>query len=167
MNHMNMNGMNGMGLGGGVGGGIPMMNNMTNGASSRTVSDQANDPDYKTKLNTYIYDYFLKQEQYDCAKLLFESPLTLMTTNKPHSNNRINGVDDGDHDSKEDMDQKRPHNLPYPDLGEANDDNSFLLEWFSLFWDMFFAARKNTRVASGPAVQYVQHNHVKHPKLIF
>jgi len=152
MNHMNMNGANG------VGGGMPMMQNGTNGAS-RTGSEQSGELDYKTRMNTYIYDYFIKQEQYDCAKLLLESGLNVLTTNKPSPGHRTNGIDEGDHDSKDDIDSKRPHGLPYPDIGDTSDESSFLLEWFSLFWDMFWAASKK-KVASVPAMQYVQHNQV-------
>jgi len=153
MNHINMNGANG------VGGGMPMMQNGTNGAS-RAGSDQSGEHDYKTRMNTYIYDYFIKQEQYDCAKILLDSPLNVLTTsNKPNPGHRTNGIDEGDHDSKDDIDLKRPHGLPYPDIGDSSDDSSFLLEWFSLFWDMFLAAGKK-KGASGPAMQYVQHNQV-------
>ena len=161
MNHMNMNGLN---VANGAVGGMPMMNNGTNGAISRTGSDPDRELDYKARLNTYIYDYLLKQEQYDCAKQLLASSLTIQTTNKPSPGRRANGVDDGsmDADSKDDMDTKRPHDLPLPESVDVNDNNSFLLEWFSLFWDMFFAARKDSKKTSLQAMQYVHHTQVRY-----
>lgn len=156
MNHMNMNGLN---VGNGAAG-MPMMTNGTNGMTPRTGSDQDRELDYRTRLNTYIYDYLLKQEQYECARQLLNSTgLTVSTSTKP---SRPNGVDDGstDTDSKDDADSKRPHDLPLPENVDLNDNNSFLLEWFSLFWDMFFAARKDSKKTSAQAMQYVNHTQV-------
>ena len=158
MNHMNMNGLN---VANGVGGSMPMMHNGTNGAS-RTGSEHDRELDYKMKLNTYIYDYFIKQEQFDCARHLLKSSLNLHTTSKASPSRRPNGIDGGsmDVDSKDDVDTKIPPDLPHPDLGDVNEGNSFLLEWFSLFWDMFFAARKDSKKSSIHAMQYMQHTQV-------
>ncbi|MCJ1323222.1 hypothetical protein MMC15_008576 [Xylographa vitiligo] len=156
MNHMNMNGLN---VGNGATGGMPMMSNGTNGVASRTGSDQDRELDYKSRLNTYIYDYLLKQESYDCARALLKSGLTVQTTTKPSPGRRPNGIDEGsiDADSKDDIESQRPHDLPLPEFVDGTDSNSFLLEWFSLFWDMFFAARKDSKKTSHQAMQYVQH----------
>ncbi|MCJ1388741.1 hypothetical protein MMC18_001590 [Xylographa bjoerkii] len=156
MNHMNMNGLI---VGNGATGGMPMMSNGTNGVASRTGSDQDRELDYKSRLNTYIYDYLLKQESYECARALLKSGLTVQTTNKPSPGRRPNGVDEGslDADSKDDIESQRPHDLPLPEFGDGTDSNSFLLEWFSLFWDMFFAAKKDSKKTSVQAMQYVHH----------
>ena len=156
MNHMNMNGLN---VANGVGGSMPMMHNGTNGASSRTGSDPDRELDYKKKMNTYIYDYFLKQEQFDCARHLLKSTLEVSINSKPSPSRRPNGVDEGsmDADSKDDVNSKIPPDLPRPELTDGGDGNSFLLEWFSLFWDMFFAARKDNKKSTTQAMQYMQH----------
>ena len=156
MNHMNMNGLN---VGNGATGGMPMMSNGTNGVASRTSSDQDRELDYKSRLNTYIYDYLLKQESYDCARALLKSGLVVQTTNKPSPGRRPNGVDEGsmDIDSKDDVESQRPHDLPLPEFVDGAESNSFLLEWFSLFWDMFFAARKDSKKTSAQALIYSNH----------
>ena len=165
MNHMNMNGLN---VANGATGGMPMMSNGTNGVVSRTGSDQDRELDYKSRLNTYIYDYLLKQESYDCARALLKSGLTVQTTNKPSPGRRLNGIDEGsiDADSKDDIESQRPHDLPLPEFVDGTDSNSFLLEWFSLFWDMFFAARKDSKKTSHQAMQYVQHTQVSRTNLV-
>ena len=162
---MNMNGMN---VGNGAGGPMPQMNNGTNGATPRTGNDQEPQVDYKIRLHTYIYDYFLKHEQYDCARQLLKSSLTLNTRNNHSPARRPNGIDDNsmETDSKDDIDPKRPHDLPLPELNDANDNTSFLLEWFSLFWDMFFAHRK-LKPASAQALQYMQHTQVSAAALVY
>ncbi|MCJ1405479.1 hypothetical protein MMC11_008707 [Xylographa trunciseda] len=153
---MNMNGLN---VGNGATGGMPMLSNGTNGVASRTGSDQDREVDYKSRLNTSIYDYFLKQESYDCARALLKSGLTVRTTNKPSPGRRQNGVDEDsiDADSKDDIDSQRPQDLPLPEHMDGTDSNSFLLDWFSLFWDVFFAARKDSKKTSSQALQYVHH----------
>ncbi|MCJ1287256.1 hypothetical protein MMC26_006604 [Xylographa opegraphella] len=155
MNHMNMNGLN---VGNGATVGMPMMSNGTNGVTSRTGNDQDRELEYKTRLNTYIYDYLLKQESYDCARALLKSGLAVQIINKPSPGRRPNGTDEGsiDADSKDDIESQRPHDLPLPEIAHGT-DNSFLLEWFSVFWDIFFAARKDSKKTSHQAYQYVQH----------
>jgi hypothetical protein len=156
---MNMNGLNA----GNVGAvGMPIVNNGTNGAS-RTASDQEQrEIDHKTRLNTYIYDYLLKNEEFDCARQLLTSSLTVSTVGKPSPHSRQNGVDEGsmDADSKDDLDSKRPRDLPAPDHVDVLENSSFLLEWFSVFWDMFWA-QKGHKLRSGPqAFQYMTHTQV-------
>lgn len=153
MDQLNMNGMT---VPNGVGGGIPPMSNGANGAL-RPGGDQDHPLDYKQRLNTYIYDYLLQNEMYECARLFLNSPLQPKT--------RSNGSDH-DTDSKDDIDTKRPHNLPLPDIpdpADANENSSFLLNWFSLFWDIFFAQRKG-KGATPQALQYVHHSQVRPPE---
>ena len=139
-----------------------MMNHVTNGTGSRTGNDQDRDADCEAKMNTYIYDYFLKHEQFDCARALFRSDLKVnYSTKSPNRNRDVNGIDENsmDTDSKDNLDSKRPEDLPSPEIGGLNQSTSFLLDWFSLFWDMFLAQRKDSK-ASGQAMQYVQHTQV-------
>ena len=158
---MNMAGPN---AGAALLGGVPLMNNGTNGEASRTGNDQ--DLEYETRLNTYIYDYFLKKEQYDCARSLLRSGVQIRFGQNKNSPGRrrdgdVNGTDDGamDTDSKDDLDSKRPEDLPSADIPADQAGTSFLMEWFSTFWDMYFAQRKDKR-ASANAMQYVQHTQV-------
>lgn len=135
-------------------GGIPLMNNVTNGAASRASSDHEEN-DFEARLNTYIYDFFLKSENYECARTLLRSGVAM----EPQVRRRedMNGNDDSMHnDSKDDPDSKRPDDLP---AGPLLTDTSFLLDWFSCFWDFYFARAKNNK-ASQQAIQYLQHTQV-------
>ncbi|KAK3077465.1 hypothetical protein LTS18_010191, partial [Coniosporium uncinatum] len=63
MNQQQMN-MGGMNAAGGPVGGMPMMNN----GSRASISGGGDTESYESRLNTYIYDYLLKQEQWDLAR---------------------------------------------------------------------------------------------------
>ena len=165
MNNINMAGMH---AANGALGGMPLMNNGSNGGMSRADVDPEGAQAYeiKVKLNTYIYDYFLKNELYECARAIMQSqvPLSLETTKSNPGRRRdgdINGVDDNamDTDSKDDLDSKRPDDLPLPKMLSDVPANSFLLDWFQLFWDIFLAQRKGKN-ATPQAVQYVQNTQV-------
>ncbi|PGH16947.1 hypothetical protein AJ80_05015 [Polytolypa hystricis UAMH7299] len=159
MNHMNVPGMP-PGAGGPVGG-IPMMNNGSSAPRSDPSNSNINDA-MAMQLNTYIYDYFIKRGHYDCARsLVQDESIQLSTVPKGNPNRRegdMNGVD-GDAmvtDSKDDVKTKIPDDLPRPNLGDSHSQNSsFLLDWFLLFWDMFWAHRKKSK--SADAMQYLQH----------
>lgn len=127
------------------------MNNITNGAASRAGSDQEEN-DFEARLNTYIYDFFVRSENYECARSLLRSRVPMEPQVRLRED--MNGNDDSIHtDSKDDIDSKRPDDLP---AAPFNSDNSFLLDWFSCFWDFFLARSKNTK-ASQQAIQYLQH----------
>ncbi|KAA6416136.1 MAG: hypothetical protein FRX48_00855 [Lasallia pustulata] len=161
MNNINMAGMH---AANGALGGMPLMNNGSNGGMSRADVDPEGTQAYemKAKLNTYIYEYFLKNELYECARAIKQSqvPIWLDTTKSSPGRRRdgdINGVDDNsmDTDSKDDLDSKRPDDLPPPKVPSNVTANSFLLDWFQLFWDHYGAQRK-FKNATSQAVQYVQ-----------
>ncbi|KAH6683116.1 SOM1 protein [Halenospora varia] len=153
MNNVNMGGMNAMG--GPVGGGMPMMNNGAAGAGVRQPMP-VND-NQRTQLNTYIYEYFLRNEMYECARSLLKSeqPMNIIK-DSPGQRRGENGADEsGDGDSKDDIDSKRPSDLPSPNLPKECPESCFLYEWWCLFWDMFNAQRGK---GDGRAVmQYVSH----------
>lgn len=155
MNNVNMGGMNAMG-GGPVGGGMPMMNNGAGGAVRRPIAAN-NDTNQRSQLNTYIYEYFLRNEMYGCAKALLasEQPINV----EKNSPGGRNGSDEGgDGDNKDDVDTKLPHDLPPPAIPKECPESCFLYEWWCLFWDMFNAQRGK---GDGPSVmQYVQHTQV-------
>lgn len=152
MNPMAMNGGN---MPNGVPGNMAAMNNAANAGTPRTQPD-SDTSEYKAKLNTYIYDYLLKNEQYDCARLLLNSSLNVLT--KPAGAKKRND-DSMDTDSKDDIDLKKLGDLPLPDrILDANTENSFLLDWFTLFWEIFFAPRVQKPSKVNPvAVQYTNH----------
>lgn len=166
MNNVNMAGMNQMG---GPVGGMPTMNN---GAGPRVQQPQSGPPgsDYsRSQLNTYIYEYFLRNEMYDCARSLIQSeqPINL-AKNSPGrgGENGSNGAgdDSGDRDSKDDLDLKRPNDLPAPNLPSDAPESCFLYEWWCLFWDMFNAQRgKDQR---NNVIQYVNHTQVSRSGLV-
>lgn len=147
--------MTAMNTAAGTFGGMGLMNNVTNGATSRASSDQEEN-DFEARLNTYIYDFFVRCENYECARSLLRSGVAM----EPRVQRReeMNGNDDAMHtDSKDDLDSKRPEDLPAGPYN--NTDNSFLLDWFSCFWDFYFARIKNNK-ASQHAIQYLQHTQV-------
>ena len=152
-----MAGMNGAG---GPMGAMPVMNNGANGATPRLGGEQE-DQDYEGKLNANIYEYFIRKELFDCARALRNSGVS-MTPPLRGRDGDMNGADDNamQTDSKDDMDSKRPDDLPAP-LATSSDVQGppFLLEWFALFWDVWNAQRRRP-IASAPAMQYVQHTQV-------
>ncbi|KAJ5757083.1 uncharacterized protein N7511_007265 [Penicillium nucicola] len=159
MNQMNV-GMN-PGAGGPVGG-VPMINN---GSSASRNDGTMNNPDIMiNNLNTYIYDYFLKRGYHDCARALVQDEsIKLNTDNNPKTSpgNRrdgdMNGLDPDAMmtDGKDGEKIKIPDDLPRPSL-PSESPSSFLLDWFSLFWDFFWAQRKKGN--SNDVRQYLQHN---------
>lgn len=144
MNQMNMPGMN-PGVGGPVGG-VPMINNGS--TAPRNDGNVNNIPETMiTNLNTYIYDYFLRRGYHDCARALVQDDSFKLNTDpaaKTSPGNRdMNGID-GDAmmtDGKDGDKVKVPDDLPRPSLSNESQHSSFLLDWFSLFWDFFWAQR--------------------------
>lgn len=152
MNNVSM-GMNAMG--GPVGGGMPMMNN---GAAGVRPPMPANDN--RSQLNTYIYEYFLRNGMYDCARSLLNSdqPMNVIK-DSPGRRRDENGGDEGaDIESKDDIDSKRPADLPDPNLPKECPESCFLYEWWCLFWDMFNAQRGKGDGRN--VLQYVTHTQV-------
>lgn len=102
----------------------------------------AND-NQRSQLNTYIYDYFLRHGMYDCARALLNSDPTMKVIKESPGRRRDdNGNEEGeDVDSKDDIDSKRPEDLPRSDVPRECPESCFLYEWWCLFWDMFNAQR--------------------------
>ncbi|CAL8582906.1 hypothetical protein XPA_008547 [Xanthoria parietina] len=145
MTQMNMAAVNG------AGGGMPMMNNGANGATPR-LGNEEEEPDYEARLNTYIYDYFIKNGRYECAMAMLKAQMPLRTGPKP---GEVNGAGNMHTDSKDDLDIKNPEDLPAAGVPTDPQGASFLLEWFGLFWDVFFAHQRKAPPASAQAMQYV------------
>ncbi|TEA08736.1 Transcriptional activator somA [Colletotrichum sidae] len=160
----NMANMNAMG--GPVGAPVPMMNNGGPVAPQIPGSRQVPVPTetQRTLLNTYIYEYFLRHQMFDCARSLVNGDHQINVTKDGPNRRRDengnllgNGLGDDpmDTDSKEDIDAKLPDDLPAPKLPMPASESSFLYEWFCLFWDIFHAQR--TKGGNGPVNQYVSH----------
>lgn len=161
MNNVNMAGMNTMG--GPVGGAMPMMNNGAPGGNLRQPMP-INDNN-KQQLNTYIYEYFLRNGMYDCARSLLQSEQPIKIIKDSPGRRRDDagngtGDDGGDGDLKDDLDSKRPDDLPAPDVPRECPESCFLFEWWCLFWDMFNAQRGKGEARN--VLQYVNHTQVRY-----
>lgn len=161
MNNVGMGNMNAMA--GPVGG--PMSMGMNNGAmpAAQQMPQQPQTQTHRTMLNTYIYDYFIKEGLYDVARAMLSSEQAINVLQKDSPGRRENGVGNGDDpmdtDSKDDL-NKRPDDLPAANI-PISSDSCFLYEWFGLFWEMLNGHRLkpggNNQVSS-----YIQHTQVGH-----
>ena len=95
-------------------------------------------------LNTYIYEYFCRTDNHKLAKAMLETEMNVMV--KPKSSPRnMNGVDSAFGD------------LPMPHLPASQaTEQSFLLDWWVQFWDIFSAARGR----QNKGTQYIAHARV-------
>lgn len=143
---------------------MPMMNN--GAVPPPAIPRPQQQIDNKHLLNTYIYEYFLRNEMYDCARAILNSDPQIKVQDGPNTrrdeNGNLlgNGVGDGsmDVDSKDGIDTKRPEDLPQPSIPNPSMDNPFLYEWFCLFWDMFNAQKG--RSSNGQVNSYMNHTQV-------
>ena len=132
----------------------------------------------KTLLNTYIYEYFLKNEMFECAKsLLSEAEVsTIQGSNSRRQSpsrrqkhdadgNLLNGIDENmDTDRKEDGEGgDRRDDLPLPKVPAECPGGSFLFDWWSLFWDIFGA--RTSKQGSMAAMTYLNSTQVCAPLL--
>jgi hypothetical protein len=156
MNSMNVAGMNA--VPGGPVGGVPMM---ASGSAAPRHEPVVSQEQIFTQLNTCIYDYFLKRGQFDVARALLQDDSIKLSTNQPlkTSPGHPNGLDNDASmtDSKDGDKLKIPDDLP-PAIVPMDSQQSFLFDWFSVFWDIFLAQRKKS---NNPYVQgYMQVNQV-------
>ncbi|KAI4731629.1 hypothetical protein E4T49_00380 [Aureobasidium sp. EXF-10728] len=111
-----------------------------NNASSGDMSRQ--------KLNTYIYDYFLKHGNHEVARAILKTVDLDLDPHQSPDRKDINGVSDSmDTDSKDN--NKKPDDLPSPNVPAAS-DGSFLYDWWHQFWECFNAQHgrgNNTQTA--------------------
>lgn len=168
--NVNMPNMNPMG--GPVGGGapVPMMNN---GAMNPQGGPAAPGPrqqqldNQRGVLNTYIYEYFIRYGMYECARSLLSSDQQVnVHKDGSKGGNAVNGASDDamDADNKDDIDSKLPDDLPPPKLPMPASDQSFLYEWFCLFWDIYNAQRAKS---GNPHVnQYVNHTQTQQQEML-
>ena len=153
MNQMNMAGFN---PGNPALANMPMPSNGPNGAMRRPEEHVG---EHERKLNTMIYGYLLKQGQYDSARAVKNSGMPLEESALMDGD--VNGVDGNSHtDSKDNIDKNRPDDLPGVKGSDDGQGGSFLLSWFSLFWDIFHAQRNKIDLTTGNAQDYVRHTTV-------
>lgn len=161
-------GMPNMGaMGGPVGAAMNMMNNGALASQPAPPRQMQVNDSSRTLLNTYIYEYFVRSGMYDCARAIYqEDPHINVKKDSPgklrdENGNLIgNGLGDDpmDTDTKDGLDQKRPDDLPAPNVPTPVPDSCFLYEWFCLFWDVFNSQKG--KGSSGQVNQYVQHTQV-------
>jgi hypothetical protein len=126
--------------------GTPVMGNMAH--PKRMGGPDHKDP--KEMLNTYIYDYFLRNRHHNLARAMLDCDLKLST--EKQSPNKANGASDID----------MPDDMPLPSMPAGQvADNSFLLDWWVQFWDIFAAAARVPGGGPKNAVQYINHNRVR------
>ncbi|KAL0264522.1 hypothetical protein SLS55_000472 [Diplodia seriata] len=117
-----------------------------------------NSMDPQTMLNTYIYDYFLKNHHWELARQVKDAlVINIGAPAKPSPGGRrdVNGVDDMDTDNKDDV-HKRPDDLPPAAVPIDPSENSFLFDWWHQFWDIFNAQRQRSKPGSAQ-LQYLAH----------
>lgn len=138
--------MNMAAMGGPVGG-PPHMVQMNMGTPSGSNAHN----EMITKLNTAIYDYLLRSEHYDVAKLFLSkgSVETKDLDNSPSNRpgQQPNGMDDSmDIDAKDPALSQRPEGLP---LANNIAPGPFLQDWWCQFWETFNAHRNRKNAAPG------------------
>lgn len=142
MQNNQMAAMAGMNAAGGPVGGTPMMPN----------GRPQPDPDHRAQLNTYIYDYFLKNKTYRLAKAMLDYDIPMnLDKNRPYRDNSVktNGMDGADNA------EPLREELPSPSIPEMPENSTaFLLEWWQQFWDIYSAARSKGPKQT-PAHQYL------------
>lgn len=166
MNNVNMANMNPM-AGGPVGPAMPMMNNGPVAPPGGPRPQLPISENNKHLLNTYIYEYFLRNEMFECARALLHADSQIKVQDGPNvrrdENGNIisNGIGEAmDIDNKDGIDSKGPDGLPQPSIPNPSIDNPFLYEWFCLFWDMFNAQKGKS--ANGQVNSYMNHSQVWH-----
>jgi hypothetical protein len=112
-------------------------------------ADQSNE--MKMELNTYIYDHLMQSKQYDLARdFRANNPVKTRPRGKP------NGV--GPDDSKDGP--RRPDDLPDANVLPFQGNGSFLMEWWTMFWDLFASAR--SRQGNGISQVYLKQQRLRH-----
>lgn len=150
-----MNNMAGFNPGNPALGNMPMANGGNN-AAARMAEDPVDD-NTEHKLNAFIYSYLCNRGQYDAARALKNGTAKF---DPPLENNDVNGDGKVQIDSKDGIELQRPEDLPNVNISNDGQGGPFLLSWFSLFWDIYFAQRNSPR-ASSSANMYVQHTQVR------
>lgn len=149
----------------------PAQMNVNNGPQRRP---QGGRPTGEIALDTYIYDYFLKMQMYDCAQALLNArndlnirPAEADSPNRRPAKhdldgNAVNGgdtnMDGSSNTKKEEGEEDLRKTFPRPQIPHED----FLLDWFLLFWDVYTASNSNGKGNATPiASAYVQATQVR------
>lgn len=143
-------------------------------------------PEDQKRLNTYIYDYLLKQSYGEAAKAL-KGETEIPTIAEQEARNRAENSEAAEGtlgtalDGKSKVQGKQSHTngadrsssaspktdhrtLQSADV-EINLEGGFLAEWWTMFWDMF-AARQG-RPSSNSAANFIAHNQVSPMEILW
>lgn len=118
----------------------------------------------RVQLNTYIYEYFLKIGLHDVARALHQQQdkFKIMTKPKQSPGRRKDGEANGVEPDAMDVDKfDIPDDLPLPDTAIHLQGDGFLVDWFSIFSDLFVASRITNKNSMGPSQQYLMHAQVR------
>ncbi|KAJ9419726.1 hypothetical protein QL093DRAFT_2591239 [Fusarium oxysporum] len=112
----------------------------------------------RTQLNTYIYEYFLHNEMFQCAKSILKADSGVSV--QGHSPDSVrngkgcrvkNALCNKTTDTR--LDSASPNPLPSPNIPSPSPDSCFLYEWFCLFWVIFNAQKsEDARIKAKQAV---------------
>jgi len=129
--------------------GTPIMGNMPH-------PNKRPNTDPREQLNTYIYDYLLRNDHYQAARAMLDSGLSITTGSaQKYSPKKVNG------DSM--MEPEPACEMPAPQLPQNQmAENSFLLDWWVQFWDIY-QATKNRGNGPSKGSQYINANRVSLP----
>jgi len=148
--------------------GLPQMGGPVGGPNMNN-GGQSNE---RTLLNTYIYDYFLKNHMHDCAQAILREGEVLANGSRRASPSRrpqkhdadgnimTNGVDDamenadGSGPRKTEDGEDAERGFPLPNVVGIQ-QGCFLLDWWLLFWELY-GVRTNTKAGTLQATQYLQ-----------
>lgn len=152
-----------------------------------SIADSSNSlsfsPDDQRLLNTYIYDYLVKQS-YGESALAFRKEVDIPTISDKELKRRQESSDAADgtlttalpsSPTQKASTTEKPNGTEKPEPGASSEsspklehidipidiDGSFLAEWWAIFWDMF-AARQG-RPSSSQAACFIAHNQVIYP----
>lgn len=128
-------------------------------------NDSSNPQERILQLNTYIYDYFLKRGYHDAARALInDEQFTMSVSKSPRHDGDTNSMKTDKVDVKDETQLNIPHDLPRPNLNDDTPQTSFLLDWFNVFQDIFYALHK--RGKNVEAMQYLQQTQVWNSSLV-
>lgn len=100
----------------------------------------------RTQLNTYIYEYFLRNGMFQCAQSILKADSDVnVQRHSPGSarNNKGSRLkkDVCNETTDTGLDSIHSNLLPAPNVPNLSADSCFLYEWFCLFWAMFNAQK--------------------------
>jgi len=151
-----------------VTGNVAMMSAVGGAVGPASVMNQdmmrhQGDEDQKIRLNTYIYDYLLKLEEYELARSFSTVCPIKSKNNTSPGRGTVNGVDDAMESDSKDASIKKKHDLPIPDVPSYSENgNCFLYDWWCQFWDVYGArTRVGQTRATETTLQYLGHNLVR------